>query len=206
MSRHIPLLLLAGYLLLFVLLGIHPADRTVWWAENIPILLIVGTVSLLHLRFHFSTLACAMMAVLVILHTIGGHYTFSRVPFGWITETFHFRRNHFDRLAHFSVGFYAFAIAEVLLARGLTRSRFLLLSYPLCFILAVAAGYEIFEWIFAVAGDASAGVEVLGSQGDAWDAQRDMLADLLGALAALAFFAGLNWRRLREWPCRIMSG
>ena len=198
MSRHVPLLLLAGYLLLFILLGIHPYDRTVWWAENIPILLIVATLTILHRRFRFSALACALMAVLAYLHTIGGHFTFSRVPFDWITESFHFQRNHFDRVAHFSVGFYAFAIGEVLLARGLTRSRFLLLSYPLCFILAIAAGYEVFEWVFAVAGDPHAGVEVLGSQGDVWDAQRDMLADLLGSVAALALFAGLHWRALRK--------
>jgi putative membrane protein len=196
MTRHTPALLLALYVLLFALLAIHPYDRTVWWAENLPILAIVVLVTILHRRFQFSPLACGLMAVLVYLHTIGGHFTFSRVPFGWITETFDFQRNHYDRVAHFSVGFYAYAIAEVLLTRGLTRSRFLLFSYPLCFILAVAAGYEVFEWQFAVLGDPSAGVEVLGSQGDVWDAQRDMLADGLGALAALALFAGLRRREI----------
>ncbi len=196
MTRHVPLLLLAGYLLLFGLLAIQPNDRTVWWAENLPILAIVGIVVVLHRRFQFTPLACGLMAVLVYLHTIGGHFTFSRVPFGWVTDTFGFQRNHFDRVAHFSVGFYAFAIAEVLLARGLVRSRFLLFSYPLFFILAVAAGYEVFEWQFAVLGDPSAGVEVLGSQGDVWDAQRDMLADGLGAAAALALFARRERRRL----------
>ncbi|MFA7330549.1 MAG: DUF2238 domain-containing protein [Candidatus Delongbacteria bacterium] len=194
MTRHVPLLLLAGYLLLFGLLAIQPYDRTVWWAENLPILAIVAIVVVLHRRFRFTPLACGLMAVLVYLHTIGGHFTFSRVPFDWITDTFGFQRNHFDRVAHFSVGFYAFAIAEVLQRRRLVRSRFLLLSYPLCFILAVAAGYEIFEWQFAVLGDPTAGAEVLGSQGDVWDAQRDMLADLLGALAALLLYASLRFR------------
>jgi putative membrane protein len=56
-----------------------------------------------------------LMGCLVFLHTIGGHYIFERVPFGFITELFGFSRNHFDRLAHFTVGFYAFAIAELLL-------------------------------------------------------------------------------------------
>lgn len=194
--RHLPALLLGGYLLLFALLGIQPYDRTVWWAENLPILAIVGIVVLLHRRFHFSPLACGLMAVLVYLHTIGGYYTFSRVPFGWVTEIFGFERNHYDRLAHFSVGFYAYAIAEVLQCRGLVRSRFLLFSYPLFFILAVAAGYEVFEWVFAVLGDPNAGAEVLGSQGDPWDAQRDMLADGLGALTALALFALRKGARL----------
>ncbi|MDP2359727.1 MAG: DUF2238 domain-containing protein [bacterium] len=194
MTRLLPLVLLLGYLLLFILLAINPHDRTVWWAENLPILIIVGVVAALHLRWRFSATACALMAVLVYMHTVGGHYTFSRVPFDWVTDTFGFQRNHYDRVAHFSVGFYAFAIAEVLLRRRLVRSRFLLYSYPLTFILAIAAGYEIFEWIFAVGADPTAGHEVLGSQGDVWDAQRDMLADMLGAVAALGLFFALRGR------------
>lgn len=189
MSKRVPFLLLLGYAVFFTLLAIHPHDRVVWWAENLPILAIVVAVSLAHLRVKFSPLACTLMAVLVFLHTIGGHYTFARVPFGLVTDTFGFERNHFDRVAHFSVGFYAFAFAEILHRRALTRSRFVLYSYPVFAILAVAGGYEIFEWIFAVLGDPAAGNEVLGSQGDIWDAQKDILADTLGALAAMALFA-----------------
>lgn len=195
MSRHVPLALLLGYLVLFAVCAVQPYDRTVWWAENIPILMIVGVVTALHLRFRFSALACALMAVLVYMHTIGGHFTFSRVPFGWVTDSFGFQRNHYDRVAHFSVGFYAFAIAEVLRRRRLVRSQFLAYTYPLCFILAIAAGYEIFEWLFAVGADPTAGSEVLGSQGDTWDAQKDMFADMLGALAALGLFGILRHRR-----------
>jgi len=198
--RRLPLLLLLGYLLLFVLLGIAPYDRTVWWAENLPILAIVAAVVAAHRRVRFSPLACALMAVLVYMHTVGGHYTFARVPFGWVTETFGFERNHYDRVAHVSVGFYAFAFAEVLWRRGLTRSRIVLYSYPVFAILAVAGGYEIFEWLFAVLGDPAAGHEVLGSQGDAWDAQKDILADTLGALAAMALFALRHPRSLRPLP------
>jgi putative membrane protein len=132
------------------------------------------------------------MACLVLLHTIGGHFTFERVPFDWFTDFFGFERNHYDRIAHFTVGFYAYPLAELLLRQRLVLSRIVLFLFPICFILAVAGIYEIFEWLYAISADSAAGIAVLGSQGDIWDAQKDMLADGLGAVAAMVLFAGLN--------------
>jgi len=173
---------------LFTLLGITPYDRSVWWAENLPILLIVSGLVVSY-RYHaFSGTAYLLMSCLIFLHTIGGHYTFERVPFSLITDTFGFSRNHFDRLAHFTVGFYAFAIAELLLVRKLVCSRAVLYLFPLSVIVAVAGSYEIFEWLYAVSADGAAGAAVLGSQGDPWDAQKDILADTLGAITALLLF------------------
>jgi putative membrane protein len=201
MNRKLPLFLLLAYLVQFTLLGITPYDRSVWWAENLPILLIVLTLVLSY-RYHaFSNTAYLLMSCLVFLHTIGGHYTFERVPFGFITDLFGFSRNHFDRLAHFTVGFYAFAIAELLLTRNLVASRTVLYLFPLSIIIAVAASYEIFEWIYAVSADATAGAAVLGSQGDPWDAQKDMLADTLGAVSALLLFYRVYSNPLRA-PAR----
>ena len=186
-----PYALLIVYVLLFVICGIAPYDRGVWVAENFPIVLIVAGIFVLSRYHRFSNLAYTLMAVLVMLHTIGGHYTFERVPFDWVTDLFGFERNHYDRMAHFSVGFYAFAIAELLAAKDLVRSRTVLYLFPVFSILAVAAGYEIFEWGFAVAADPEAGIAVLGSQGDIWDAQKDMLADGLGAVFATLLYAAL---------------
>ncbi len=128
------------------------------------------------------------MFALPLLHTIGGHYTFERVPFDFITDTFGFERNHYDRIAHFSVGFYAYPIAEFLLKRGVVVNRAAVSIYAVCVIFTVASVYEIFEWIYAISADPSAGLAVLGSQGDIWDAQKDMLADGLGALFAMISF------------------
>jgi putative membrane protein len=194
----LPHLLLLAYLLQFTLLGIEPYDRAVWWAENIPILLIVLTLVITHRYFVFSNTAYLMMACLVFLHTIGGHYTFERVPFGFITDTFGFSRNHFDRVAHFTVGFYAYAAAELLLVRNMVASRIVLFMFPLSIIIAVAGSYEIFEWIYATTADGNAGHAVLGSQGDPWDAQKDILADTLGAVIALVLFYWLHRGAVRR--------
>ena len=188
MKRITPRVLLAGYLILFTVLGLAPYDRAVWWAENIPILLLVAVLIVVH-RWHCSSpLAYMLMACLVYLHTIGGHYTFERVPFDLITQTFGFQRNHYDRVAHFSVGFYAFGIAEMLMARRAVNSKLVLFLFPVFAIATLACGYEIFEWLYAINADPTAGIAVLGSQGDVWDAQKDMLADVLGALFATALF------------------
>ena len=95
-------------------------------------------------------------------------------------------------MAHFSVGFYAYPIAEFLLFKSLVRSRWVLILFPIFAIFTTAAVYEIFEWQYAVSADASAGIAVLGSQGDIWDAQKDMLADTLGALEATTTFFSIK--------------
>jgi putative membrane protein len=187
--RHARALFFGIYGMVFAVCAIAPYSRSVWWAENIPILGIAALVGITSRWHSFSPTAYALMLVLLVLHTIGGHYTFERVPFDWVTHAIGAQRNHYDRIAHFSVGFYGYAIAEVLYEKRLLRSRFVLLSYPVLAIFTVAAVYELFEWIYAVSADPSAGIAVLGSQGDIWDAQKDMLADGLGSIVATLLFA-----------------
>ncbi|RJP95591.1 MAG: DUF2238 domain-containing protein [Desulfobacteraceae bacterium] len=188
MKKLTPIILFALYVIVFTICAINPYSRTVWWAENLPILIIVATIAVISKYYTFTPLSYILMACLVIFHTIGGHYTFERVPFDLVTNFFGFSRNHYDRMAHFSVGFYAYAIAEFLLFRSLVRSRWVLILFPIFAIFTTAAVYEIFEWQYAVSADPSAGIAVLGSQGDIWDAQKDMLADGLGAIFAMALF------------------
>jgi putative membrane protein len=181
--------LLVVYFLLFTLLAINPVDRATWWAENITVWILVGIIIFLYCRgTRFSRTAYALMFVLIYLHTIGGHWTFAQVPFGFITDLFDFERNHFDRIAHFTVGFYAYAVAELLYTKRLITNKFLLFTYPVFTIATIAMSYELIEWIYAASAAREAGAAYLGSQGDIWDAQKDMLADTLGAIVATTFF------------------
>lgn len=191
--------LIASYVLLFAILAISPVDRTTWFVENLTVWLIVGSLLILFVRgIRFSTTAYLLMSALIFLHTIGGHYTFEKVPFDFVTNFFGFERNHFDRVAHFTVGFYAYAIAEWLWAKRLVMNRFLLFTYPIFVIATIAMSYELIEWIYAANADPLAGAAYLGSQGDIWDAQKDMLADTLGAIVATSFFFWIHgFRRLR---------
>ncbi|HDL1722856.1 TPA: DUF2238 domain-containing protein, partial [Mannheimia haemolytica] len=142
-------------------------------------------------KFQFSGLAYFLMSLWLIMHLIGAKYTFANVPFEWanqfLTPILGEDRNHFDRVAHYIIGFYSFPMAEWLLRKrkcGMGVAFF----FSLFFIMSVAAAYEIIEWQYAVIEGGNAGVEFLGSQGDIWDAQKDMLADTLGALTALMIY------------------
>jgi putative membrane protein len=197
-KKFVPSALLALYLIVFINCAIAPYDRNVWIAENAPIVLIAIVILIVSRFYVFTPTSYILMSVLIILHTIGGHYTFERVPFDFVTKLFGFERNNYDRVAHFSVGFYAFPIAELMLTKKAVRSKTVLLLFPIFTICAVAAGYEIFEWIYAVSADEEAGIAVLGSQGDVWDAQKDMLADSLGAIFAIIVFWLTNSKKVRE--------
>ena len=185
----VPRILFAGYIVLFIWGAIDPYDRATWWAENIPIVAVVTALVVMYARgVRFSPLAYVLMAVLPYWHTIGGHYTFERVPFDWFDKAFGFQRNMFDRIGHFSVGFFAFGILEYLLGRRKMSRPFACL-FAVFAIGFVAMSYELIEWLYAAyGGNAAAGANFLGSQGDVWDAQKDMLMDTLGAIAAVALF------------------
>jgi putative membrane protein len=171
----------------FIILGIDPADRKVWVAEVIPIVTVFVLLVVTFRRFRFSNYSYTMMSLWMFWHTVGAHYTFANVPFDFVTDLFGFERNHFDRIGHFIVGFYAFAVAELAIRRGWAKPFWAILS-GIFLIGMVAAAYEIVEWIFAVVDGGDAGIEFLGAQGDVWDAQKDMLADILGAIFASVLY------------------
>jgi len=187
-QKLVPAILLAGYIAIFIWGAINPYDRADWWVENIPIVAVVATLVILYARgVRFSPLAYLLMAFLPYWHTVGGHYTFERVPFDWFDRAFGFQRNMFDRVAHFSVGFFAFGILEYLLSRN-AMSRTLACLFAIFAIGFVAMSYELLEWLYAAyGGNAAAGANFLGSQGDVWDAQKDMALATLGALIAALF-------------------
>ena len=177
-----------AFLLFFAALAVAPVSRTVWIAEVIPVALVFIGLALSYPRFRFSNTAYALMAFWLFWHTIGGHYTFANVPFDWFNGLIGSERNQFDRIGHFSVGFYAYACAEWMLRRG--HCRYVPANaFALLLVMGIAAGYEIIEWWYAVLEGGDAGIEFLGSQGDIWDAQKDMLADTLGAVCVLILFA-----------------
>jgi putative membrane protein len=194
-DRLAPAILLAAYVAVFIWGAIGPYDRATWWAENIPIVGVVTTLVVLYLRgVRFSPLAYVLMAVLPYWHTVGGHYTFERVPFDWFGRAFGFERNMYDRIGHFSVGFYAFGILEYLVDRR-AMSRRLACLFAVFAIAFVAMSYELIEWGYAAyGGNAEAGANFLGSQGDIWDAQKDMLMDTLGAVTAVLLFLAVRRR------------
>lgn len=188
-----PLALLLVYLAQFLALSITPFDRDVWLAENLTALIPVTALCVMYWRgVRFSNTAYTLMALFFYLQTIGGYYTFERVPFGGVTDILGCERNHYDRLCHFMVGVFAFPALEYFEWNKAVRGRNLAIFLAIMGVFGFSAIFELIEWGYAEFSNPEAGAAFLGSQGDVWDAQKDMLADGLGAI----FFSFL-YDRLR---------
>lgn len=185
--KNYPFFLFAAFSLLFIVTGISPASRSVWVAEVIPVVAAVIVLAVWFRKFRFSNWSYTLMFFWLACHTVGAHYTFAQVPFEWFRELVGAHRNPFDRVAHFTVGFYAFPVAEYLVRKN-HAGKVLAGIFSLFFVMAVAAAYEIIEWQYAVIVGGSDANDFLGSQGDVWDAQKDMFCDTCGALASLSLF------------------
>ncbi len=187
MNRFLALLLSFIWVVLAIWSGWEPVSRSVWVVELAPAIAIFILFHIIFRRFRLSSTSCILIFAWLCWHTIGAHYTFANVPFQWFSDLLDSPRNHFDRISHFLIGLYAFPIAE-----WLTRTHRLTMRVTLIFslsaIMAVAASYEIFEWAYATIEGGDDGLEILGSQGDIWDAQKDMLCDTLGAIFSLVLF------------------
>lgn len=188
-GNRIPLFLAVIVVLTIIWSGIAPAERGVWWMEICWVVGVFAVLAATYRRFRFSTAAYALVTIWLVMHAIGAHYTFEYVPFGWVTDLFGFERNHYDRVAHFAVGLNSFMIAELCYRRRLASGRLFASFIGVIAIMAMACLWEIIEWVVAVADGGADGLAFLGSQGDVWDAQEDMLADTLGAVSAAVLFA-----------------
>ena len=168
--------------------AIRPHSFAVWVTE---IFWVAGLLALLlstRRLFRFSLAAYACFFVWMMLQTIGAHYTFELVPMDWLKEPLGLVRNPYDRIAHFTVGWFAFPFAELFLRKGWVRSAVLAAFFAVMTVVAMAGLWELVEWQYAVIEGGDAGAAFLGSQGDIWDAQKDILCDTLGALCAATLF------------------
>jgi putative membrane protein len=116
--------------------------------------------------------------------------------FNWIRDAFHLARNHYDRLGHFAQGFVPAIVArEVLLRRTPLRRGGWLFFLVTCVCLAISAVYELIEWS-AAASSGSAADAFLGTQGDPWDTQKDMLLAGFGAIVSQLTLARAHDRQI----------
>ncbi|OZB60798.1 MAG: hypothetical protein B7X39_08650 [Lysobacterales bacterium 14-68-21] len=207
-----PALLLALFLIAATLLGIAPRYRQDWLLENAVVL--VALPLLVHgwYRLRFSQGACLALFVFLLLHEVGAHYTYSEVPYDAVFSrlTGHsldrllgFPRNEFDRLVHFLYGLLVTPMAVELLDRRAPPQGIWRWILPVTFIMSHSVIYELVEWLAAARFGGDLGVAYLGTQGDPWDAQKDMALAALGsvlAMTAIALRRALVARRGRD--CR----
>lgn len=194
------LVLVIIYLIGFTVLAIGPYDRWDWALENFfPVSMLIVTASF-YPRFKFTRLAYYLIFFYLFVQSYGGHWTYALAPpFNWLRDEFHLSRNHYDRLAHFMLGFLmAIPIREILLRFVITSRRWLAFITA-AIVLAIGAFYEFIEWWVAVLVSPDLGDKFLGTQGDIWDTHWDMFLALVGAVLALALFSRLHDKQLGSY-------
>lgn len=178
--------LAAIVLVALVASGIAPYDRLTWALE---VFWVAGALALypwFRTRRVPTTLLFGLLCAHALLLVWGGYHTYARVPLGeWLREWFGFERNHYDRIGHFAQGFVPAILArEVLLRCNVVRGRAWLWTIVVSICIAFSACFELIEWTAAlVFGDGS--TDYLATQGDPWDAQKDILMAAIGANLAL---------------------
>jgi len=193
--------LLITFLALLVWSVIKPHDLFTWILETAPAMIALVILITTYRRFRLSNLAYVLIWIHAIILLVGGHYTYAEVPlFNWIRDAYNLSRNHYDRVGHFAQGFVPAIIArEVLLRKSPLKPGKLLAFIVISVCLAISAAYELIEFGVSMA-TGSAGDAFLGTQGDVWDTQRDMLMCLIGAVTALVTLSGMHNRSLQRLP------
>jgi putative membrane protein len=193
-----PLALLAAGVLLLAISAIHPYDMSTWWMEVFPIFIAAPILLASYRRFPLTPLVYTLIFIHACILMLGGHYTYARVPLGyWIQQALGFSRNPYDRIGHLAQGFVPALIAREILLRRTPLVSGGWLFFIVCSIcLAISACYEFVEWWAALLGG-SAAADFLGTQGDVWDTQWDMLMALIGSIVAQVSLPRLHDRQLR---------
>jgi putative membrane protein len=192
----------------WVALAIRPWDRATWALENALAVAAVACLGGFHRRLLFSRVSYTLIFVFLCLHSVGAHYTYAEVPYdAWLEKLtgrtlnsfVGWDRNHFDRAVHFAYGLLlAYPVREVFLRVADVRG-FWGYFLPLDLTMSTSMLFEVIEWAAAAVFGGDVGHAYLGSQGDEWDAQKDMALASLGALVAMGITAAINGRFQRDF-------
>jgi putative membrane protein len=196
------------FAILFVALAIDPVDRADWLLENALVggFLLVSV--LIHRHFAFSRLSATFIFIFLCLHEVGSHYTYSLVPYdAWFkaltgitfNELVGWERNNYDRVVHFGYGLLlAYPLREIFL-RVVAVRGFWGYFLPLDVMMSTSMLYELIEWAAASFFGGELGMAYLGTQGDVWDAHKDMALASAGALIAMAITMAINMAMQRDF-------
>jgi putative membrane protein len=196
-SLRYPATLFWALVVIWLALAIKPTFRQDWLLENMLVLIAVPILVVTRNRLRFSHLAYTCLFAFFALHEIGAHYTYSLVPYDdWfraltgttLNSLLGWERNHFDRALHFLYGLLVTPAAVEIFAHYGRYARSWAFLLPFFFMAGHSTLYELIEWSAAIVFGGDLGVAYLGTQGDVWDAQRDMALAMAGCALTLAAY------------------
>lgn len=168
-------------------------DLNNWMLENtLTILFLIFLVTTFR-TYQFSDLSYLLIFVYLSLHVYGSKYTYAENPFGyWIKDLFDAQRNHYDRIVHFCFGFLlAYPMRELFL-KWLKYPIIVAWVLPVEVTLSISGFYELIEWAVADVFFQAQGQAYLGTQGDVWDAQKDIFLAFSGAILATTVVSSIK--------------
>lgn len=172
---------------------IGTTDMANWLLENTLSFVFVIFLIVSYRKHQFSDLSYLLICIYLCLHVYGSKHTYAENPLGyWLQDLFHWSRNHYDRIVHFSFGFLlAYPMREMFL-KWLKYPRWVAWLLPIEITLSVSAFYELIEWAVADLFFKAQGAAYLGTQGDAWDAQKDIFLAFCGAIIATTIVSSVK--------------
>lgn len=181
--------------------GIAPFDRLTWVMEVAPAVIALVLLAATRKTYPLTTLLYVLIAAHALVLIAGGTWSYARVPLGfWLQDLLGTARNPYDKIGHLMQGFVPALVAREILLRGAwVRGRRMCALLCVCITMAISASYELIEWGAALWLGQGAD-EFLGTQGDPWDTQSDMLMALIGSSAAMLLLAGWHDRQLAKLP------
>lgn len=165
-------------------------DLNNWFLENALVFILLTVLSLTYKKFKFSDLSYLIIGFYLCLHVYGSKYTYADNPFGyWLKDIFHLERNHYDRIVHFSFGFLLTYPMRDYFKNWFGWPAWVCWILPCEITLSFSGMYEIIEWAVAELLFPSQGTAYLGTQGDSWDAQKDMGLAFIGSVSGMTLTA-----------------
>lgn len=176
---------LSSFTVLWISTLLGTNDINNWLLENTLTVIFFLFLVFSHKKYQFSDLSYLLITVYLCLHVYGAKYTYAENPFGyWLKDYMGWERNHYDRIVHFSFGFLlAYPMRELFL-KWVKYPTMVAWVLPIEITLSVSGFYELIEWAVADLLFPAQGAAYLGTQGDIWDAQKDIFLAFLGAILA----------------------
>ena len=194
--------LLMIFVVIWIALAIDPWFRSDWLLENVIVFFAVPALILMHRHMPLSKISYSLIFVFLCLHQVGAHYTYAMVPYDhWfdaltgraLSERLGWERNHYDRLIHLFYGLLITYPMREIVMRVSRVQGFWAYLLPLLVVISTSTLFELLEWGAAVVFGGDLGVAYLGTQGDVWDAQKDMLLATIGAVTTTLLVLGINF-------------
>lgn len=196
------------FAVLWIILAIDPWYRQDWALENALVVVFAVIIAASYKHLPLSRVSYTLIFIFLCLHEIGAHYTYAEVPYdaAFLALTGHsfnelvgWERNNFDRVIHFVYGLLlAYPMREVFLRVANVRG-FWGYFLPLDITMSTSMIFELFEWGAAEVFGGELGMAYLGTQGDVWDAHKDMALASLGALCSMLLTIALNLYLQRDF-------